>query len=55
MENIGGALENAKVVIIPAGVPRRPGITRDDLFTFNAKIVATLATACSKFCPDACF
>ena len=55
MENIGGALENAKVVIIPAGVPRRPGITRDDLFTFNAKIVATLATACAKFCPDACF
>ena len=55
MENIGGALENAKIVIIPAGVPRRPGITRDDLFTFNAKIVATLATACAKFCPEAHF
>ena len=55
MENIGGALENAKVVVIPAGVPRRPGITRDDLFAFNAKIVATLATACAKFCPKAHF
>ena len=55
MKNIGGALENADIVIIPAGVPRRPGITRDDLFTFNAKIVATLATVCAKFCTGAYF
>lgn len=26
------ALQNADVVVIPAGVPRKPGMTRDDLF-----------------------
>jgi hypothetical protein len=30
------------VVVIPAGVPRKPGMTRDDLFNTNASIVANL-------------
>jgi len=30
------------VVVIPAGVPRKPGMTRDDLFNTNAGIVKTL-------------
>lgn len=29
IEQIGAALTNAKVVVIPAGVPRKPGMTRD--------------------------
>lgn len=29
---LGEALKGADVVIIPAGVPRKPGMTRDDLF-----------------------
>ena len=29
-------LEGASVVVIPAGVPRKPGMTRDDLFNTNA-------------------
>jgi malate dehydrogenase len=33
---LGRALENAQIVVIPAGVPRKPGMTRDDLFKINA-------------------
>jgi malate dehydrogenase len=39
--------------VIPAGVPRKPGMTRDDLFNTNASIVRDLADACAKFCPTA--
>merc|ERR1712183_315343 len=41
------------IVVTPAGVPRKPGMTRDDLFNTNASIVATLAAAAAKVCPDA--
>jgi malate dehydrogenase len=47
------ALQGADVVIIPAGVPRKPGMTRDDLFNTNASIVRDLANACGKACPKA--
>ncbi|KAJ3304183.1 Malate dehydrogenase, cytoplasmic [Kappamyces sp. JEL0829] len=49
------ALSGADVVIIPAGVPRKPGMTRDDLFNTNAGIVANLAEAAAKACPKANF
>merc|ERR1712113_77709 len=48
------ALDGAQVVVIPAGVPRKPGMTRDDLFNVNACIVKTLVTACAEACPTAC-
>ncbi|OIW06077.1 hypothetical protein TanjilG_29833 [Lupinus angustifolius] len=47
------ALEGADVVIIPAGVPRKPGMTRDDLFNINAGIVKSLAAAIAKYSPHA--
>ncbi|KAI8871723.1 malate dehydrogenase, partial [Ramicandelaber brevisporus] len=47
------ALEGSQVVVIPAGVPRKPGMSRDDLFNTNAGIVRDLATACAKACPKA--
>lgn len=47
------ALTRADVVIIPAGVPRKPGMTRDDLFNINASIVRNLVAACAKHCPEA--
>ena len=47
------ALTGADVVVIPAGVPRKPGMTRDDLFNTNASIVKTLVEGCAEFCPDA--
>ncbi|EIW71518.1 hypothetical protein TREMEDRAFT_73330 [Tremella mesenterica DSM 1558] len=46
------ALEGSDIVIIPAGVPRKPGMTRDDLF-INAGICATLAQAIATACPKA--
>ena len=39
------------MVIIPAGVPRKPGMTRDDLFNVNAGIVKNLVENAGKFCP----
>jgi len=50
---IAEALNGADVVVIPAGVPRKPGMTRDDLFNTNASIVKNLVEACADFCPDA--
>ncbi|KAF7836664.1 malate dehydrogenase, mitochondrial [Senna tora] len=52
-EELGKALEGSDVVIIPAGVPRKPGMTRDDLFNINAGIVKSLCTAIAKYCPNA--
>jgi malate dehydrogenase len=55
MGNAAEALEGMDVVVIPAGVPRKPGMTRDDLFNTNASIVQSLAEACATTCPNACF
>ena len=44
MEEIGQSLTGCHVVIVPAGVPRKPGMTRDDLFNTNASIVKVLLT-----------
>jgi malate dehydrogenase len=38
-EALGEALTGCDVVIIPAGMPRKPGMSRDDLFKVNASIV----------------
>jgi malate dehydrogenase len=46
-------LKGCDIVVIPAGVPRKPGMTRDDLFNINAGIVRDLATAMAKDCPKA--
>lgn len=48
-------LKGSDVVVIPAGVPRKPGMTRDDLFNVNAGIVKNLMEAAAKACPKACF
>jgi malate dehydrogenase len=49
------AMQDADIVVIPAGVPRKPGMTRDDLFNVNAGIVKTLVSAGARACPNACF
>lgn len=36
----------------PSGVPRKPGMTRDDLFNINAGIVKNLVTGAAKHCPE---
>jgi len=52
-ENLEEVLSGADLVVIPAGVPRKPGMTRDDLFNTNASIVKSLVEGCAKFCPEA--
>ncbi|CCM05909.1 uncharacterized protein FIBRA_08147 [Fibroporia radiculosa] len=47
------ALTGADIVVIPAGVPRKPGMTRDDLFKINAGIVRDLATGIATAAPKA--
>jgi len=47
------AVKGAHVIVIPAGVPRKPGMTRDDLFNTNASIVYKLALSIAKNAPDA--
>uniref|UniRef100_A0A915MVH6 Malate dehydrogenase, mitochondrial n=1 Tax=Meloidogyne javanica TaxID=6303 RepID=A0A915MVH6_MELJA len=50
---LSAALKDADVVVVPAGVPRKPGMTRDDLFNTNAAIVRDVAEAAAKACPNA--
>lgn len=52
-DGIKACLKGAEIVLIPAGVPRKPGMTRDDLFNTNASIVRDLAKAAADSCPDA--
>lgn len=52
-EELQGTLDGADVVVVPAGVPRKPGMTRDDLFNMNASIVANIAEAAAQYCPKA--
>merc|ERR1719305_1801859 len=53
-DDLHKALDGSNVVVIPAGVPRKPGMTRDDLFNINAGIVKNLVTGCAAACPKAC-
>merc|ERR1712012_79953 len=46
-------LTGCQLVLVPAGVPRKPGQTRDDLFAINAGIAKGIVEACAKFCPEA--
>lgn len=47
-ENMEKALAGMDIIVVPAGVPRKPGMTRDDLFNINAGIVKGIAEAASK-------
>jgi len=52
-EELDDCLKGCHVVLIPAGMPRKPGMTRDDLFNTNASIAMALADACARNCPEA--
>lgn len=54
-DDVQAAMQDADIVVIPAGVPRKPGMTRDDLFNMNAGIVKKLVGVGAKACPGACF
>lgn len=45
--------ENSEVVVITAGMPRKPGMSRDDLLQVNSKIVGDCAKEVVKYSPNA--
>jgi malate dehydrogenase len=47
------ALEGSQVVVITAGLPRKPGMSRMDLLDVNAKIVRQVAENVAKYAPQA--
>lgn len=47
------AFKDADIIIIPAGIPRKPGMTRDDLFKINAGIVKGLIEVIAEVAPKA--
>jgi len=51
--NSYGATRNSDVVVITAGIPRRPGMSRDDLIKTNAGIVKTVTKEVKKYSPKA--
>lgn len=53
-DDLAPALAGADIVLIPAGVPRKPGMDRSDLFNINAGIVRNLIESCADNCPNAC-
>ena len=47
------AIAGADVVIVTAGFPRKPGMSRDDLLSANADVVATVGAAIKQYAPSA--
>jgi len=47
------AIEGADVVIVTAGVPRKPGMSRDDLISTNAGVMKSVGENIKKYVPDA--
>lgn len=46
-------IKGADVVIVTAGVPRKPGMSRDDLLAINTGIIKTVGESIAKHAPDA--
>ena len=47
------AIKGADVVIVTAGVPRRPGMSRDDLLSINTAVMESVGKGIKKNCPNA--
>jgi len=46
-------IKDASIVVITAGLARKPGMSRDDLLEKNAKIVSEVSMAIAKYCSEA--
>lgn len=46
-------IQGADCVIVTAGVPRKPGMSRDDLLSINNKIMKDVGAGIKKYCPNA--
>ncbi len=51
--NTYAEIEGADVVIVTAGVPRKPGMSRDDLLSTNLKVMEQVGAGIRKYAPDA--
>jgi malate dehydrogenase len=47
------AIGGAQMVIVTAGLPRKPGMTREDLLKSNAAIISDVAKSIRRYAPDA--
>src|SRR5262249_50978452 len=47
------AIEGANVCIVTAGVPRKPGMSRDDLLGINLKVMEQVGSGIKKYAPNA--
>jgi malate dehydrogenase len=47
------AIEGASVCIVTAGVPRKPGMSRDDLLGINLKVMEQVGSGIKKYAPNA--
>ena len=45
------AIKDSDVVIVTAGVPRKPGMSRDDLLSINLKVMSDVGAGIKKYCP----
>ena len=46
-------IKNADVVIVTAGIPRKPGMSRDDLLSINGKIIRSVGENIKQYAPNA--
>jgi malate dehydrogenase len=46
-------LKGADVVIVTAGIPRKPGMSRDDLLDINSKVMGQVGAGIKRYCPKA--
>ena len=46
-------IKNSDVIIVTAGSPRKPGMTRDDLIEINLKVMKSVGVAIKKYSPEA--
>merc|ERR1712072_346033 len=53
VDKLGECLTGCDLVLVPAGLPRKPGMTRADLLGINAGIAKGIVEACGKHCPNA--
>jgi malate dehydrogenase len=51
--NSYAAIKGADVVIVTAGVPRKPGMSRDDLLGINTNVMEQVGAGIKKYCPGA--
>ncbi len=49
------ATRGSDIIVLTAGLPRKPGMSRDDLLTANAEIVGKAATETFKYSPEAIY